>query len=48
MKSQIPNQPSQQVPVVTFEYPDSNTNHMKVRFVRVIQADSDYIRGYEL
>jgi hypothetical protein len=35
-------------PVVEFEYPDSNTNHMKTRYVRVIQANSDYIKGYEL
>lgn len=35
-------------PVVEFEYPDSETNHMRVRYVRVIQADSDYIKGYEL
>lgn len=36
------------VPVVEFEYPDSDTNRMKIRWVRVIQADSDYIKGYEL
>jgi len=35
-------------PVVEFEYPDSDTNRMKVRYVRVIEADSDYIKGYEL
>lgn len=36
------------VPVVEFEYPDSESNRMKLRFVRVTQADSDYIKGYEL
>jgi hypothetical protein len=35
-------------PVVEFEYPDRDTNRMKVRYVRVVQADSDYIKGYEL
>jgi len=35
-------------PVVEFEYPDSETSRMKVRFVRVIEANSDYIKGYEL
>jgi len=35
-------------PVVEFEYPDSDTNRMKIRYVRVINADSDYIKGYEL
>jgi hypothetical protein len=37
-----------QTPVVEFEYPDSDTNRMKVRYVRVIQADADYVKGYEL
>lgn len=35
-------------PVVEFEYPDSQSNHMRVRFVRVVEASSDYIKGYEL
>jgi hypothetical protein len=35
-------------PVVEFEYPDSETNQMKVRFVRVMEANADYIKGYEL
>lgn len=35
-------------PVVEFEYPDSTTNHMKTRFVRVTEANSDYVKGYEL
>lgn len=35
-------------PVVEFEYPDSETNRMKVRYVRVLEANSDYIQGYEL
>ena len=36
------------VPVVKFEYPDSETRHMKVRYVRVTEANEDYIKGYEL
>lgn len=35
-------------PVVEFEYPDSETNHMKTRFVRVVEANADYVKGYEL
>lgn len=35
-------------PVVEFEYPDSETNRMKLRYVRVLEANSDYIQGYEL
>jgi hypothetical protein len=35
-------------PVVQFEYPDSNTNSMKLRYVRVTEANKDYVKGYEL
>jgi hypothetical protein len=35
-------------PVVEFDYPDSSTNQMKPRFVRVTEANADYIKGYEL
>ena len=35
-------------PIVRFEYPDSETNHMRVRYVRVVEANADYIKGYEL
>lgn len=35
-------------PVVEFEYPDSETGHMKLRYLRVISADADYIKGTEL
>lgn len=35
-------------PVVEFEYPESESNRMKVRYVRVLEANSDYIKGYEL
>jgi hypothetical protein len=33
---------------VEFEYPDSETGKMKVRYLRVVSADADYIKGYEL
>ena len=35
-------------PVVEFEYPDSQTQKMKLRYLRLTFADSDYIKGYEL
>ena len=35
-------------PVVEFEYPDSITGEMKVRYLRVVEADARYIKGYEL
>ena len=38
-----------QLPVVSFEYPDStNNDRLKVRYVRVVEANSDYVKGYEL
>lgn len=37
-----------QTPVVEFEYPDSDTGKMKVRYLRVVIAYGDYIKGYEL
>jgi hypothetical protein len=39
---------STQLPIVEFDYPDSTTNHMKTRYVRVIEANADYIKGNEL
>ena len=36
------------LPVVEFEYPDSSTGKMKVRYLRVVSADADYIKGNEL
>ena len=35
-------------PVVAFEYPDSGTNKMRQRYVRVVEANDDYIKGNEL
>lgn len=43
------NQPSvERQPIVQFEYPDSVTAKMKVRYVRVTEANADYIKGEEL
>lgn len=35
-------------PVVEFEYPDSTTGEMKVRYLKVVEADARYVKGYEL
>lgn len=35
-------------PVVRFEYPDSENTKMKVRYVRVAEANGDYIKGEEI
>lgn len=48
-----PTKPSQvlgesRTPIVEFEYPDSTTGEMKVRYLRVTEADAHYIKGYEL
>jgi len=40
--------PEPRYPVVEFEYPDSETGKMKVRYLRVTSADADYIKGNEL
>lgn len=39
---------SERFPVVEFEYPDSQTSKMKLRYLRVVEASADYIKGYEL
>lgn len=36
------------LPLVVFFYPDSITNIMKERLVRVTKADSTYIEGFEV
>jgi hypothetical protein len=40
--------PTPQLPVVEFEYPSSNDQTMKLRYLRLVSADADYIKGYEL
>lgn len=37
-----------QLPLVEFEYPDSETCHQKLRYVRVLSMDDKYIQGYEV
>ncbi len=44
----LPQLPSTRTPVVEFEYPDSSTGKMKVRYLRVVEANADYVKGYEL
>lgn len=36
------------LPVVQFEYPESETDKMKLRYVRVSEANDDYIKGEEI
>jgi len=43
-----PTTPSDKMPVVEFEYPDSTTGEMKLRYLRVTEADARYVKGYEL
>lgn len=35
-------------PVVRFDYPDSESNKMRERFVRVAEATPDYVKGEEI
>lgn len=46
--NQTPTVPNDRTPVVEFEYPDSETGKMKLRYLRVVEADADYVKGYEL
>src|ERR1035437_2812981 len=43
-----PATPVEKSPIVEFEYPDSTTGEMKVRYLRVVEADARYVKGYEL
>ena len=36
------------LPLVQFEYPDSESNLLKLRFVRVLEVDAAYVKGYEV
>lgn len=38
----------ERTPIVEFEYPASETGKMKLRYLRVTDADADYVKGYEL
>ena len=35
------------LPFVTFEYPDSETDYLKIRYLRVKSMDQTHIKGYE-
>ena len=47
-KTVVPSKVDERTPVVEFEYPDSTTDEMKVRYLRVVEADARYVKGYEL
>ena len=36
------------LPIVKFDYPDSSNEKMKTRYVRVAEANEDYVKGNEL
>lgn len=36
-----------ELPLVTFEYPDSETDYLRPRYVRVVSKDSSHVKGYE-
>ena len=40
--------PVEKSPIVEFEYADSTTGEMKIRYLRVVEADARYVKGYEL
>jgi hypothetical protein len=36
-----------ELPLVTFEYPDSETDYLRTRYVRVVSMDRTHVKGYE-
>lgn len=40
--------PDARYPVISFDYPYSETGEMKLRYVRVTSANATHIYGYEL
>ena len=36
-----------ELPLTTFEYPDSETDYLRQRFVRVTSMDHRHLKGYE-
>lgn len=44
----VPTPDPERMPVVEFEYPDSETGKMKLRYLRVTEANADYVKGVEL
>ena len=41
-------QPNPVLPIVSFEYPDSQSGILKTRLVKVIEMDSRYVQGFEI
>jgi hypothetical protein len=39
---------NQNLPQVEFEYPDSETGLLKLRYVKVVEINQSYVKGYEL
>lgn len=39
---------NERTPVVEFDYPDSTTGEMKPRYLRVTEANTTHVKGYEL
>ena len=35
------------LPFVTFEYPDSSSEYLRTRYVRVVSMDHTHVKGYE-
>lgn len=36
-----------ELPLVSVEYPDSQTDYLKTRYVRVVSMDDTHLKGYE-
>lgn len=35
-------------PIVQFDYPDSESNNMRIRYVQVVEVNHTYLKGYEI
>ena len=36
-----------ELPLVRFEYPDSETDYLRIRYVRVVSMNGSHVKGYE-
>ena len=36
-----------ELPLVTFQYPDSETDYLRTRYVRVVSMNRTHVKGYE-
>jgi hypothetical protein len=36
-----------ELPLVTFQYPNSETDYLSIRYVRVVSMDRTHVKGYE-